>query len=96
MNISWYRKPLDEDEGGNPRARKLRTTINQVNPVKTIAKNGRIMRRGFNARTRRLVHVRWAPRDNWARIPVFGWVSWPAFRPHSVECIRSLHDEQPS
>src|SRR5437667_195140 len=71
-NISWYRKPLDGDAGGSPSARKLRTTKSQVNPVNTRAKNGRIMRRGFSARTRRLVHVRWAPRESCARRPVLG------------------------
>src|SRR5438105_13679028 len=90
MNISWYRKPLEGDEGGSPSARKLKTTISHVKPVKTSAKNGKIMSRGLSAKTRRLFQVRWAPRDSWARIPVRATDSWRAFWPHPVECIHPL------
>src|SRR5436189_5862235 len=92
MNISWYRKPLEGDDGGRPSARKLRTTISQVKPVNTSAKNGKIMSRGFSAKTRRLFQVRWAPRDSWARMPVRATDSWRALRPHSVECIHPLQE----
>src|SRR5438094_4311462 len=94
MNISWYRKPLEGDDGGRPSARKLRTTISQVKPVNTSAKKGKIMSRGFSAKTRRLFQVRWAPRESWARMPVRATDSWRALRPipssASIRCKRRI------
>src|SRR2546428_13814426 len=87
MNISWYRKPLDGDAGGRPRARTLTTTISQTKPVKTRARNGNAIRRGSRSRTRRLAHDRWNPRASWGRRPGFWADAGGVFRADSVDGI---------
>src|SRR3990172_1777693 len=85
--ISWYRKPPAPGAGATLSAMKVRITMNHTKPVKTSARNGRTRRCGSCTRTRRLVPVRWSPRDSCARRPVLGFASWRFLCAHSVECI---------
>src|SRR3990170_1826476 len=85
--ISWYRKPPAPGAGATLSAMKVRITMNHTKPVKTSARNGRTRRCGSCTRTRRLVPVRWSPRDSCARRPVLGFASWRFLCAHSVEVL---------